>query len=334
MKNVEIKVSDAVLITDKSSIYKGKTGVVKKINAKEFVVFVDGKNAKVSKRGAVLQDEKFEGGGNVSGEKLFDVRYINKDRMKMKKSLRGHTSQFIKATSREEAIKKCKKENKYFAELVSVKEKKNVNPIFLEMFAKGGNIWGSDPEMAWNEWSNEQREGFLKHIENVNAKNAVTLSSKYSELPDDIKIEIEIFVKQDDPRGKTDEENVDTEAEISRLQTEIAKHDTDIARYQENLRNSEANKNELAAKLAVHIGKENEDLMPWQKELTTEEIEFICSAINRYGEVGHPNATVKNWKGFKYNYVKDILLKIIDDSHLSADGIATKESVLNKLNIK
>ncbi len=59
MKTTEIKVKDSVLITDKSSIYKGKTGTIKKVNKKDLAVLVDGKTAKVSKRGVVVQDNEF-----------------------------------------------------------------------------------------------------------------------------------------------------------------------------------------------------------------------------------------------------------------------------------
>ncbi len=310
-----------------------KSGLItdKTRDEKSFIVTVGSTQMKVKPEDVIgvvtLEKAKkkflgvFKDGGNIDSEKLFDVKYVGKDRMKMKKSLRGSTSEFIKATSREEAIKKCKKENKNFGELVSVKEVKNVNPVFMEMYVAGGNLdvykhgdkikmFDNEPELEItevHEWPDKPPTYDLKSADGkINRKNISV--NKFNQI--------------------------DTDKEIARLQSEIAQHDADIARYQENLKNSEANKNELVAKLNEHTAIENEDLMPWQKELTPDEIEFICSAINRYAETGHPNATLKNWKGFKYPYVKDILSKITDASHLSAEGIATKESIFQKLNIK
>lgn len=190
-----------------------------------------------------IKDGKYAGGGNINSEKVYDVKYVAKDRVKLKKSMKGSMTAVIKAVSREDALAKVKSENDDFGKLISIKVTK-MNPDFFE---KGGGITKSVKELD---------------------------------------------------KG------------IEKLKSEIKKQDDDIARYQKNIDDINETKAKLMLKLNEKEKTTSDSMMPWQKELSQDEIEFIVSAINRYGNRQHPKATVINWVDYKFSYVKDVLSEI------------------------
>src|SRR5690606_12645412 len=113
-------------------------------------------------------------------------------------------------------------------------------------------------------------------------------------------------------KHKTEEVENDALSQEEILTKEIEKIDEEIITLEKKREELQEQKTKIIA-AEILDGKGNaqsKPFMPWQKELTDEEVEFIISAINRYGSGDHPKASKDNWLSIKFDYINGVLQKI------------------------
>ena len=122
-------------------------------------------------------------------------------------------------------------------------------------------------------------------------------------------------------------------SDLSMLESELAKLDVELEAV-------EAKRNVIFEKIAklkasTIIGDidKSASFMPWQKNLTNEEIGFIIGSMNRYGVAG--KITDENWTSVKFDAIKNVLLEIKEhhSSNLSELGGKLLAGLYYKFNV-
>lgn len=96
-----------------------------------------------------VSEGQYAKGGNLTNEKIFEVKYHTREQLKKKGKMRGSMTAIIKASNREDAIAKVKKENKDFQQLVNCKATK----MNVDFFEEGGNIEVDGHKLVYERWS-------------------------------------------------------------------------------------------------------------------------------------------------------------------------------------